>query len=273
MMKILQLTMRKEPLSEPSNGVLHAAPFTYQIYIDDTLSVITSAFWCGKVKNSSWACTLHSIKHTQILHSHIFKVVAMRRYCRLNFMLFMRMNVLSINIFRIHTTPRNPKCVLQNQHIILAAHEVRIVGRMHALQCFSDEPCYHRRHRRTTPPELGLGSACSVHVHSPDRKLLVRTRLWEREKAQSQICTVSEIFINDSNRSSLSEGREMVTAECRPHYDILILDVVASHIPFHVLSASLAHFSGDYSVLCLHNSIVELSSVRVCVGAGLLSAP
>lgn len=59
----------------------------------------------------------------------------------------------------------------------------------------------------------------------------------------------------------------MVTADCRPHYDILILDVVASHIPFHALSASLPHFSGDYFMLCLHNSIVEQSGARACVWA------
>lgn len=78
---------------------------------------------------------------------------------------------------------------------------------MHALQCSSDR-C---RHRRTISPELG--SVCTFIRHSPDGKLLVRTRLWEREKAQSQICTVSKIFINDSNRSSLSAGREMVAGE------------------------------------------------------------
>lgn len=60
MMKIFQLPMRKEPLCmllcRMYIGGLHAAyqtPYTYQMYINDTLSVITSAFWCGKVKNSS----------------------------------------------------------------------------------------------------------------------------------------------------------------------------------------------------------------------------
>lgn len=96
--------------------------------ISDTLSVITLAFCCGKVKNSSLACTLHSTKHTTTnSRAHTFPPESrfqssglwryMRRYCQLNSMLFMRMNVLSINIFRIHAK-RNPKRILQNQHII-----------------------------------------------------------------------------------------------------------------------------------------------------------
>lgn len=55
--------------AEMSRACLAAAAYTYQMHSNDTLSVITSAFWCGKVKNSGSPFTLHRKQKARTVHS------------------------------------------------------------------------------------------------------------------------------------------------------------------------------------------------------------
>lgn len=145
---------------------------TYQMHINDTLSVITLAFCCGNVNNSSLPYTLHhSTNHTHTFSPESWTrsvVAAMWQYCRLNSMLFMRMNVLSVNIFRIHAK-RNPKRILQNQHISIiyprgtwSAHSCSHAGASLLMRWIRPRP------PPPPPPSSSTRSTATAHAHAHD---------------------------------------------------------------------------------------------------------